>query len=1237
MDDPSSRLLGAGNDTPSKDCSAQWEAALKQFRARCHSDNPPTIQSIRHTLGVFPPTEQDDMLVDLVTVHLRQSWEGGWGKLLEEYLAEFGRDFAEFASTETVPPELVETEFIARHAFVGFSDHPGLDEYRQRFADRADVMAQLCSRCLDGERYVRIRRQGQGGLGRVWLAYDCHLRRQVAIKEPNPAVADDQRILARLAEEACLTAGLDHPAIVAVHELRDFDEELPFYVMRLVQGRTLREFIHDYHDPNTTHDLASRRLLFNQLLQAFTTVCEAVAYAHARGILHRDLKPHNIVLGEFGETVVLDWGLARRLAARAVTPTAVTSPGNGKVADQAPSDMVLDTHSLQLAASTPCSSPLGTAPYVAPEQARGITDERSDIFGLGAILYQILTGSPPYEAKADDNTEALWERVREARYRRPRDLNPGMPRALEAVCLKALAALPKDRYGTAAEMARDVQHWLADEPVTAYREPWTGKLGRRVRRHPAVVGLTAALVLMFFVAFAAVKALEAASEKHERANVLAEVRNERIEELHIQAERKSVEAMTRQMEFEYRSPKRFIDWRAKHWKLGRDAASIHKSDELKHELASGCIGLDAIGVKHFDAEAGAVAFNQSGKRMLLGDTPGSPDKRGQPARLWDSQSGELLTSTRAGLGPVAFRVDGTAVQLVSDASSLLLWDMVKQQAIQTLSFLVNEQPGRVVALTMAPDASHVVASVLSKGRRMLVVWEAETGKVLHRFEDKGRIVAFSPDKSLLATGDEDGRLTLWGLLHGQRIATLPPRRMAIQSLAFSTDAGLLQPKDAGNQAMGRLAVGDGGGAIFTYDLATLTRSVSFVGSHFHVYAVAFSSDGTILASGGRGHINLWDSATGRLLLQIPHEYTTALAFSPDGTQLAASSLTVFGPGQASIWELQNGLGIQTLLGLSNPVAKVAFSPNGRYIAALSHDWQVAIWDSVSGQLRRLLEAPQGTWVDNADLRFSPDGTRLAFAGGKEAKLWEVTSGRELGTWKLPEGLVNALAFHPSDKLLLFRVETKEGKLGPFYMAPPDQHPRVCRIHELGSQPTKPLEIFTFNWHVEYSLAAPDGSYFVASGLSGLGGKDEMVGVFDGLTGRTIWSLPAKRPGQSKVLALDPTGKILALLPSKDGEATLVEMPSGKLLSSLEHFPESLGPGARYWTQRAGAPPFGLSLFRHEDKSPLVTLGIDVRVSSFPQAFNVAGTHLAWGNEDGTVNICDLMTLRRRLATVGFDW
>jgi tetratricopeptide (TPR) repeat protein/serine/threonine protein kinase len=464
------------------------EECRQRFRAACRSGPLPAVADLRRWLEPFPAADRPDVLADLVSEHLQCSWEIGRGVLLEQYVKEFGGDFEDYASAAELPADLVEVEFIARHEFDRSSDHPALDDYARRFPDRPEVLEQLESRCLDGGRYVKVRVQGQGGLGMVWLAFDRHLGRYVAIKEPQPAIAGDEEILRRLAQEARVTARLDHPAIVAVHELHPPGADLPYYVMRLVQGRTLRELIQDYHGSAATGDSGAQRLRWNQLLRAFCTVCDAVAHAHSRGVLHRDLKPHNVILGEFGETVVLDWGLAKPFPAEGGVPATAAGPAVASPVSQALTGTVVYAPTPVSAAPTPPGAAVGTIQYMAPEQARGNADQRSDLFGLGAVLYEVLTGQPPYEKKEGETIAQLLDRVAEARYPRPRDRRPGVSRALEAVCLKAMAPRPEERYGSASEMGRDVERWLADEPVTCYRDPWLQRLARSARRHQQVTG-----------------------------------------------------------------------------------------------------------------------------------------------------------------------------------------------------------------------------------------------------------------------------------------------------------------------------------------------------------------------------------------------------------------------------------------------------------------------------------------------------------------------------------------------------------------------------------------------------------------------------------------------------------------------------------------------------------------------------------------------------------------------------
>jgi serine/threonine protein kinase/Tfp pilus assembly protein PilF len=464
---------------------AAWRAATS-----------PSILQIREALATLPAEARETagslVLVQLVAEHLECCWEQGEGTELEEYMVELGRDFVEFASLDTVPGELIEAEFLVRHASA-YGDHPSLAEYVTRFPGRDDVLRRLRARCRDGERYVLVRLLPPGGLGRVWVAYDRELERYVALKELRPDARDVAEGLIRLAAEARITAQLDHAAIVPIYEVKQQHET--FYVMRLVPGRRLDEIIADYH-AHSRGTQGRRRILRNQLLQAFITLCDAIGYAHSRNIIHRDLKPHNVVLGEFGQTVVLDWGLAIRLSAPSKSADrARQAPSDG----QPPSSTRSQPGASPLTASystTGSHLVRGTLAYMAPEQTDGTSDQRSDIFGLGAVLYEILTGQPPHRLRPGDSLGDALDRIRQARYSRPREIRANVPRPLEAVCLRAMALDPAQRYASARTLGLEVSRYLADERVEAYPEGRLEGLRRWTRRHRRLTGGMVTLLLL---------------------------------------------------------------------------------------------------------------------------------------------------------------------------------------------------------------------------------------------------------------------------------------------------------------------------------------------------------------------------------------------------------------------------------------------------------------------------------------------------------------------------------------------------------------------------------------------------------------------------------------------------------------------------------------------------------------------------------------------------------------------
>jgi serine/threonine-protein kinase len=331
------------------------------------------------------------------------------------------------------------------------------------------------------DRYTLSRLHATGGIGRVWLARDQCLGREVALKELRPDRAGYPTVWARFLKEARVTGQLEHPGIVPIYELgRRPEDQQPFYTMRFVRGRTLGEAARAYHDRRSRAEAGPLEL--REMLTAFMGVCNAAAYAHSRGVLHRDLKPQNVVLGDFGEVVVLDWGLAR-------------------LTDQMDDDMSpLEVATDGQTDETAQGQVLGTPAYMAPEQAEGRLDLLSpaaDVYGLGAILYEVLTGRPPFSGP--ETTAVLRQVIHEAPAR-PRRLVADVPAALEAVCLKALAKRPAERYASGRELGQELQHWLADEPVRAYPEPWAARLGRWGRRHRPVVATAAAVLVTTVVA-----------------------------------------------------------------------------------------------------------------------------------------------------------------------------------------------------------------------------------------------------------------------------------------------------------------------------------------------------------------------------------------------------------------------------------------------------------------------------------------------------------------------------------------------------------------------------------------------------------------------------------------------------------------------------------------------------------------------------------------------------------------
>ena len=346
-----------------------------------------------------------------------------------------------------------------------------------------------------GGRFRILRPHARGGQGEVFVARDTELNREVALKQIQARCADHPESRSRFLLEAEVTGSLEHPGVIPVYGLGFFDDGRPFYAMRFIRGDSLKDAIAQFHQAERPdRDPGERSLALRRLLRRFVDACNALAYAHSRGVLHRDLKPGNVMLGPYGETLVVDWGLAKAAGHRngsSETGERTLRPTSGS-------------------ASTPTltGEVIGTPAFMSPEQASGELDRlgpRSDVYSLGATLYCLLTGRPPFE---NDDVVEILRGVRQGEFSPPRQLDPSIDPALEAICLQAMKHRPEDRYASCRSLADDLDRWMADEPVTAWREPMARRARRWAQRNRTPVTAAAVALAAGVVGLAAVLAVQ---------------------------------------------------------------------------------------------------------------------------------------------------------------------------------------------------------------------------------------------------------------------------------------------------------------------------------------------------------------------------------------------------------------------------------------------------------------------------------------------------------------------------------------------------------------------------------------------------------------------------------------------------------------------------------------------------------------------------------------------------------
>ncbi|WP_435009377.1 serine/threonine-protein kinase [Tundrisphaera lichenicola] len=412
-------------------------------------------------------------------------------KRLDEREAESGRGAFASSLVELVRGDIARLGDPELSASVGRLGEPApteADPYATRLQDPGAETLHADSLSPGPAGFQLIRLHARGGLGEVYLARDEQLHREVALKQLRERHADRIESRSRFLREAEFTGSLEHPGIIPIYGMGNYSDGRPYYSMRFVDGSTLKEAISAYHraDGPDGAEPEVRSIAFRKLLRHFLGACDAIAFAHSRGVIHRDIKPDNIMIGRFGETLVVDWGLAKNF-----------DPDEGR--GPAPSREAL--------VETMVGAPLGTPAYMSPEQAAGQIDRlgpASDVYCLGTTFYHLLTGRMPFEG---GDVSQVLSRVARGQFTAPHRASRGVPAPLSMICLKAMALDPEDRYPTPQALALDIEHWLAGESVSVYRDWFPRRAWRWGRVHPWVVASVGAIsfcVILVFLASALV-------------------------------------------------------------------------------------------------------------------------------------------------------------------------------------------------------------------------------------------------------------------------------------------------------------------------------------------------------------------------------------------------------------------------------------------------------------------------------------------------------------------------------------------------------------------------------------------------------------------------------------------------------------------------------------------------------------------------------------------------------------
>ena len=777
--------------------------------------------------------------------------------------------------------------------------------------------------------YELLELLARGGMGVVYKARQVSLNRPVALKMIQAGVLASAAEVKRFHTEAEAIAHLQHPNIVAVHEIGEHDGQ-HYFTMDYVAGRTLAEIVRDGPLP------AMRAATYVR------TIATAVHYAHQHGIIHRDLKPANVIIDEQDQPRITDFGLAKRLEGSQ-----------------------LSTFDPQLTLS---GQVLGSPNYLPPEQAepkRGAIGPPSDVYALGAILYHLVTGRPPFQA---DSLTGLLRQVIETEPVAPRSLNPGIPRDLETICLKCLEKEPHRRYATAQALADDLDRFLNHEPVEARPVGASGKSWRWCRRQPVRASLIGALALVLVLGMVGIswqwRRAEREREIALREAYASDMKGAQfaLEEGDFGGARQLLEKYRPKGKAEVRSPKSEAELRGWEW---RYLWGLCRSDE-QSKLTQQSKGFANL------------ALSPDGKLLALRQWSGNIE-------LWDWELCRHVgtLTNKGGQFSIAFSQDGKLIASAnrdrSTNSVVRFWDVATQRIVRDLPM-----PFGVASLAFSPDGNLLTTFDYEP---VLSLWPLPSGKPVRNFEARRsvtwewRFPLFSPDGATLALAD-CGPIRLIDMQTGAtRRIEATTEGNSVTALAFSPDSKLLASGHGWSDV-----------AIRLWDVATTNLVGSLEGHRAWVTKLVFSPDGRTLYSASADQsirawnikekleINRWRGHTGAL---------AGLALTPDGKTLVSCAED----GSVRVWDSEGPHRSPAYVALPIPVAPYGdpFTADSRRLITASLTNPVTIWDvATATEVERI----PALGTNNQSVALSPD-ERLVAVGGLDGtlKVWDLKSQR----------------------------------------------------------------------------------------------------------------------------------------------------------------------------------------------------------------------------------------------------